>query len=97
MKKTVIVFSNFQTLPTFHLVEGDYSHLNYVVINAGHEDEQYMEQGDLEAEKLLEEELKNLLYDNDSKSKYSALDLDELREAMLNPENTVINCGFCHE
>lgn len=31
--KTIIVYSNFEDLPYFYLIDGDYSHLNNVCIN----------------------------------------------------------------
>lgn len=31
--KTIIIYSDFQDLPKFFVVDGDYSHLNNVVVN----------------------------------------------------------------
>lgn len=44
--KTIIVFSNFEDLPYFYLLDGDYSHLNNVCVNTTKDNQELQDELD---------------------------------------------------
>ena len=57
---TLLIFSNFETLPLYAVVPGDYSRFNNILINAVPENDE---------EEKLQQELTAFLYDDEGNNK----------------------------
>lgn len=77
--KTCIIFEEIPENTLFYILDGDYSHLNGVFINL------------VSAKK--DHELCALIYDEQGDYRQESCDLQQIRDALLNPENKLIMCG----
>ena len=69
--KTLIIYSDFCDLPTFAIIDGDYSRLNNQVIGSGIDD-------------ILEQELLNLIFNKDGLFNIDFLkDIPKLNENLI--------------
>lgn len=88
--KSLIIWSDFLSLPTLYLLDGNYSRYNGIVINAHNED--YTKE-QLDVEEILQEELNTLLYDSEGKLKLPEISTEDL---LCDPDIIVhiVRCGI---
>ncbi len=80
--KTCIIFDEIPENTLFYILDGDYSHLNGVFINL------------VSANKDHQDELCDLIYNEQGYYRQLSCDLQQIRDALLNPENKLIMCGM---
>lgn len=80
--KTCIIFEEIPENTFFYILDGDHSHLNGVFINL------------VSANKDHQDELCALVYDEQGYCRRESCDLQQIRDALLNPENKLIMCGM---
>lgn len=86
MVQTLIIFSTFESLPIYFLVDGHYAHLNGVLVNC-------------DTDIILQSELNALIYNNNGNKdigyyNHIELSLEEAMPYIRDRASIVISCGF---
>lgn len=77
--KTAIIYNQFEERISYHVIDGDYSHLHNVYVNGGEEEK--------------EDQLLEIIQDSEGYAKKGKVSIDKFSQAISDGAR-LIECGF---